>query len=183
MTVTAYVKSLEGESVGTGECSSRRDYALGHIGKCLRGLERGARRILSHYTAVEKRLPHVGCKYLMVLSSLSSHHETRVVGRRGNHTENFSRSRFYRNNTTDFSFKKSFTKSLKLYVKTECQVFARHRSAVVHTILVFALDSSVGITKKDLNTFFTTKLFLVVALNTEFPDEIACLIVVVVLYV
>ena len=40
-----------------------------------------------------------------------------------------------------------------------------------------------GITKKNLNAFFTTKLFLVIALNTEFSDEIACLIVVIVFYI
>jgi hypothetical protein len=57
--MTTYVKSLEGESVGTGECSSRGDNALSHIGKSLRGLERRAWRVLSHYTTVEKRLPYV----------------------------------------------------------------------------------------------------------------------------
>ena len=40
-----------------------------------------------------------------------------------------------------------------------------------------------GITKENLNTFFSTELFLVIALNTEFPDEIACLIVVIVFYI
>ena len=50
----------------------------------------------------------------MVLSSLSAHHESWVIGRRGNHAENFSCSRFYRYYTADLSFKKSFAKSLKL---------------------------------------------------------------------
>ena len=119
----------------------------------------------------------------MVLTSLSAHHKSWVVGWRGNHAEHLARGRFDSHNTSYLAFEKSFSKCLKLYVYTQRKILSGYRSAIILAILIFALDSSMGITQKNLNALLASELLFVITLNTKFSDEITCLIVVVILYV
>ena len=77
----------------------------------------------------------------------------------------------------------SFAQGLQVQVDAQRKVFASFRFLVEGAILIFPLNASVGIAQQDLNTLFATQLLFVRALNTQFADVVACLIVVVLLNV
>ena len=81
MSVATDMKTAVIESMMTREGCARCDSSFCEECQGLTGLECRARRILSHYTAIEKRLPNVLLQHTMVLSALLSHHDTWVVGR------------------------------------------------------------------------------------------------------
>ena len=67
-----------------------RGDAFGHESQSLRSLERGARRILTHYRTVEKRTPRVARQEVVVLSAFAPNHAARVVSRRRYHAEHLA---------------------------------------------------------------------------------------------
>ena len=181
MSVTANMQTLEVETVTTGVRRRGGDDAFGEERETLRGLERRTRGIETHDTAVEQRLPHILREQTVVLRTLTAHHQTGVVGGRRHHTEHLTRSGLDGNDTTDLTFHQPFTQGLQLGIDAQRQVLAGLCTLVKLTVTIAALHTSVGIAQQNLDTFHTTQLLLVRALDTQLADIVAGLVVVVLL--
>ena len=117
MSVTSHMKAFMIETMRTRE--SRIifvDNLFLKESQCLRRLEGGARRISSHDGTVQQRLPLVHLQQAVVLSPLAPYHQMRVKGRRGNHAQNLTRSRFDGHNGTNFVLKQPFAQHLEVNV-------------------------------------------------------------------
>ena len=80
MSVAAYGQATEMESVTARIGGFGGDDSFLKESQRLTGLEGRTGRILSHDGTVEQGLVGVGRQYLVVLSTLTTHHDTRVVG-------------------------------------------------------------------------------------------------------
>ena len=119
----------------------------------------------------------------MVSTSLSAHHDTRIVARRRNHAKHFARRWLNGYNTTYLAFEQTLSQFLQLDIDTQREVFACNGPTVELSILIVALYTSVGIAQKNLHTLFATKLLLVTTFYTQLASVIARLIVVGVLHI
>ena len=119
----------------------------------------------------------------MVFVAELSLQQTWVVGRRGNHAQHLPGARFDGDNSTDLAFQHTFAKCLKTDVQTQRKVFSGYRTTVVFAMLVFSLDTSMGITEKNLHAFLTTEILFVATLNAQFSDVVAGLIIRILVYV
>ena len=100
--MASYLKASADKSVVTWIGRTERDYVLLTQDEALRGLECGAGRICTLQSAVEKRLIEVGNQFVVVLASVASHEQTRVVCRTADHCENLSGGRLNGHDGTDF---------------------------------------------------------------------------------
>ena len=73
-----------------------------------------------------------------------------------------------------------FAKFLQLVVDGQRQILARLGPTVKGTVLIAALNTTMGIAQENLDTFLAAQLFLIAALNAELADIVARLIVVVI---
>ena len=70
---------------------------------------------------------------------------------------------------------------MQVQVDTQCQVLTWLSTLVELSIAITPLNTSVSIAQKNLNTFHTTQVFLVITLNAKFRDIVARLIIIVLL--
>ena len=175
------MESLEGETTMTGIHSLGRNDTFAQEHRSLSRLERRARRILSHDTAVEQRMGRIFTQSFLCLATHLANHRMRIVSRRRNHTENFACRGFDGDNRTQLAFHQPFTQGLQLDIDTQLQVFSWLRFGIILTILVVSLDTTVSIAQQKLDTFLSTQFFLIRAFYTQFADIIAWLIIVVIL--
>ena len=183
MTMAAHMQSAEIESVGATEGSCWRDDILREEGKALGGLECRTGRILSHDTAVEQGFRGVGAQSAVVLAPRPSHHYARVVVGRRHHAQHLARRRLDGHNTAYLALHQPLAKGLKVVVDGECEVFAWHGALVESSVLIAALDSSMGVAQQYLHSLLATELLFVFPFHTKFSDIVSRLIVFVFLYV
>ena len=86
-------------------------------GKSLCRLERGSRRIGSHYGTVQQRFLPVFLKQVMVLPTLASNHQAGIKSGRRDHAQDVSRSRLYGHNRTYLVLQQTFAQHLQFYIK------------------------------------------------------------------
>ena len=121
----------------------------------------------------------IGIKHLMVLASLSSYHETRIVGRRRHKAKDFTSGGLDGNNTSEFVLHQAFAQLLQFEIETERKVLARYRLAVELAILIVSLDASSCVTKQNLDSLLPSQLSLVTAFNALFAYVVATLVIIV----
>ena len=143
--MTAYVQALVREAMVTRVLCLGGDNAFGEECQALGGLERRAWRILTHDGTVEQRLPDIFRERSVVFVAELSFQQTWVVGGGGDHAQHLAGTWFDGYNSTDLAFQHTLAKCLQADVQAQCEVFSGYRTAVVFAMLVFSLDTSMGI--------------------------------------
>ena len=181
MTMTTHTKSLKHETVTAWIHRGGSDDTLREESQSLGSLKGRAWRVLTHDTAVQQGFPDVLTQQTMVFRTLAPHHHTGIIRGRRHHAEHLARRRFDGHDTSDFAFQESFAKRLQFCINGQRQILTRLSTLIQFSILISALNTTMGISEQNLDTLHATKLFLVLALHTQFPDIVARLIVVVLL--
>jgi hypothetical protein len=179
MTVAAHAQTFIHETVIAGVGCLGGDDTLGHEGQGLGGLEGGARGVLSHDGTIDQGLPGIQTEFAVALGALASYHHTGVVAGGADHAEHLASLGLKGYDGTDLAFQQAFAQGLQVEVDAKGKVLAWHGWTVEFTILITALDTSVGIAQQYLHAFLAAQVLLVIAFYTEFTDIVARLIIVV----
>ena len=164
--MTTHMKSLVVKSAITWQRSIRGQYSFGKERQRLRRLKGRTWGILSHDGTIEKRLERILTQFPMCLTALFAYHSTRVVGRSRNHTKDFAGRWFNRHNTADFTFHKTLSQSLQLYINTKRDILAWLCPAVHLTITIMPLYPTTSIANHYLYAFDTAKVLFIAAFNS-----------------
>ena len=118
MSVTTYTKTRMYKSTITWIRSVSRDNSLFQKGQSLSCLESRPRRELSHNGTIQQRLPRITSQFKMILTTLTTYHQTRIKSRGRCHAKDFSCRRFDSYYTTNLTFQQSLCQLLQFDINT-----------------------------------------------------------------